>query len=108
MFAKALDNTIQHFGLSAREISTRTGITEATISQLRSGKSDAKISTFESLIKALPEEARNYLFFKSFINENVSSRDISHLLTAIASVIRDSDQVDVEVTENFINRPTKL
>jgi predicted transcriptional regulator len=107
MFAQAFNQTLDHFKISARELYNKTGVREATISELRSGKTDARLSTYENLISALPDDALNYLFLEALLTKKVSSRDISHLLTAIASVIRDSDQVDVEVPENFINRPTK-
>jgi len=98
MFAQALNETIQHFGLSAREISLKTGVTEATISNLRSGNSDAKLSTFENLIGALPPEAKNYMFFKALLSDKVSSKDIHNFLTAIAVVIRDQDIIQQSAT----------
>jgi len=84
MFAKALDETIDHFKLSATEISKRTGITQATISTMRSGKTDPKLSTFEAIIDALPPEARRYMFFEKFLLD-LQDGDVPMLLNAIAA-----------------------
>jgi len=101
MLAKALDSTIQHFGLSARELAIKTGVTDSTISKLRSGSSDAKLSTFEALVNALPDEAINYLFFNNLLSRKICSKDISNFLTLIACVIRDSDDIEVNISEDL-------
>jgi len=104
MLAKALDSTIQHFGLSARELAIKTGVTDSTISKLRSGSSDAKLSTFEALVNALPDEAINYLFFNALLSRKICSKDIYNYLTVIACVVRDSDKIEVNTSENsYVN-----
>jgi len=107
MFAEALNQTLDHFKISARELFNKTGVREATISELRSGKSDARISTYETLINALPDEAINYLLLEVLLARDISSSDISHLLTVIASVIRDSDHIDVSMPRSGINVSAK-
>ena len=98
-FAEALNQTLANFRITAKELAMKSGVKESNISELRNGKTDPRISTIESLINALPEEARNYLFFKVFVS-NITDRDVSNLLSAIAIELRNDNKTDPTRHEN--------
>ena len=86
-FSEAFSQTLTEFKITAKELAIKTGVKEATISEFRTGKSEARITTVEVLINALPEEARNYFYFKVLVS-GINDRDISNLLHAIANELR--------------------
>ena len=63
MFGKALNETLDRFKISGREIAAKSGLREATIGQFRHGKQAILSDGLEKIIKVLPPEAHNYLFF---------------------------------------------
>jgi len=56
-FADTLKAAMERAGLSATELASRSGLTEAAISLLRSGRRNPSFRTVQSLSKALPELA---------------------------------------------------
>jgi 3,4-dihydroxy 2-butanone 4-phosphate synthase/GTP cyclohydrolase II len=56
-FAEELKATMDRAGLSAAEVATRSGLTEAAISYLRSGQRSPSYRTVQALRKALPDLA---------------------------------------------------
>jgi len=87
MFAKALNQTLTEYKISGKELSIRSGVKEATISEFRNGKIEPKLGTIEALINALPQQAKNYMLFKAFLTD-LTDDDISLLLYAIATELR--------------------
>lgn len=57
VFKRALD----HYGVTGKELSQKTGIAQATISDIRRGKSDPSLGTFWRLIQAAEEIAPGFL-----------------------------------------------
>jgi transcriptional regulator with XRE-family HTH domain len=90
-FSAAFDETISHFKLKAKDIASVSGLTESAISKFRRGEQDLKASSLERLIKALPQEAKQYLFLKILVGE-MDSQGIAALLSAIAFRIKESDE----------------
>lgn len=90
-YQEALKETMEHFGLSAREVSLRAGIQEAAFSQFRNGKKDINLETWERLINGLPVEAQKYIYLKVLIG-NLDNRGISALLSAISSRLLQESQ----------------
>ena len=98
MFSEAFNETLDQFKISGREIAAKSGLREATISQFRHGKQAILSDGLEKIIKALPPEARNYLFFRALIG-NISNQDISLFLNAIAQTIKESEEIQVKAKE---------
>jgi transcriptional regulator with XRE-family HTH domain len=102
MFSEAFNETLEKFKISGREIAARSGLREATISQFRHGKQAILSDGLERIIKALPPEARNYMFFRALIG-NVSNQDIYLFLNAIALTIKESKDIRVQEQEFILN-----
>lgn len=97
MFAKALNETLQQYGISASNLSRLSGVRDATISDFRTGKIDPKASTIEALLQALPDEPKKYLLFK-ILNSNLTTSDIFLELNSITDRIKLSlEQSDSEI-----------
>ena len=56
-FGESLQSAMERAGLSAAELAARTGLTEAAISLLRSGRRSPSFRSMKALAKALPELA---------------------------------------------------
>ena len=97
-FVQAFNETLLYFKITAKDMSARSGVRESTISEFRTGKSEARISTLEALVNALPDEARNYMFFKALLTK-ISNRDVRNFLQVIALTIKDTE----EITPNETN-----
>lgn len=54
--ANALDEALEKRGITAVELAARSGISHVTISRLRSGRYEGKLSTLGRLFKALEFE----------------------------------------------------
>lgn len=98
MFTEAFNQTLEEYKISGTNLSQISGVRLATISDFRNGKIDPKMSTLESLIEALPSDAKNFMLFKCFLTK-LTDYDISLILNAIASQIRSSS--DSQVQKNF-------
>lgn len=97
MYAEALNETLEHFGISAREIATGAGVREAALSQFRNGKKDLNLESWERLVRALPLEAKQYLHLKVLVGE-LDNRGLSMLLSAVSyrlmqDAISESQQI---------------
>jgi transcriptional regulator with XRE-family HTH domain len=100
MFQRSFNLTLEEYKISATKLAQASGVREATISDFRNGKIDPKATTLESLIQALPREAKNFMLFKCFIAK-LNDQDISLLLNAIASEIRSSSDNQIENQKEF-------
>jgi transcriptional regulator with XRE-family HTH domain len=83
MFVEAFNQTLQKYRISATELSLKSGLRQATISGFRNGKLSPQVNTLETLISALPPDAKKYMFFEGFLSD-LTDEDIPMLLTAIA------------------------
>lgn len=99
-FCEALNETLEVFNLSAKEISQASGVREATISEFRRGLKDIHTDNLERLLHALPQEAKQYLFLKVLVCE-MDSKGLATLLNAVAYQLRrePSDQLGVTTLE---------
>jgi transcriptional regulator with XRE-family HTH domain len=59
-FSFAFKETLFRFNLSGSELSEKSGLTPAQISQFKSGK-NLRIDSVERLLEAMPVPARHYL-----------------------------------------------
>jgi transcriptional regulator with XRE-family HTH domain len=82
-FSDAFDQTLIEFGIKGKEMAARSGLTEAAISEFRRGEREIKSGSLEKLFTALPNDAKQYLFFKLLIGE-MDQKGIATLLSAIA------------------------
>jgi transcriptional regulator with XRE-family HTH domain len=94
MFSTAFNETLNKYKIRAKDLSLKSGVRLATISDFRLGKIHPKTDTLEALINALPVDAKNYLIFKALVT--FTDNDISILLSAIASELRKSPDQMVE------------
>ncbi|MGJ3252341.1 MAG: helix-turn-helix domain-containing protein [Elainellaceae cyanobacterium] len=59
-FFEAFNETVFRFRLKAKDLSERSGLTEAQISLFKSGR-NIRIDNLERLLEAMPESAREYM-----------------------------------------------
>jgi transcriptional regulator with XRE-family HTH domain len=90
-FADALDITLKHFKISAKELAAKSGVAESSISRYRRGERDIQADSLERLIAALPSEARNYLYFNCLIRD-IDDAGIATLLQAIAIRLKSNPE----------------
>jgi len=98
LYQEAFNQTIEHFRLSARDIASKAGMHESSVSNFRTGRKDLNLETWERLMSALPEEARQYIYLKVLVG-TITNRGISVLLSAISDRIMqesESEAVDSE------------
>ncbi|MBW4523341.1 MAG: helix-turn-helix domain-containing protein [Scytolyngbya sp. HA4215-MV1] len=86
-FCEAMDQTILEFHLSAKDLASAAGLTQAQLSEFRRGKRELHTDGLERLIAALPLQARHYLFFNHLIAE-CDEQTIGTLLYAISLKMR--------------------
>lgn len=82
-FSSAIDQTIDKFGLSAKAIAAAAEMTPAALSEYRNGRREVKTSTLESILSALPQEARQYLFLHCLVGQ-MDSTGLALLLNAVS------------------------
>jgi hypothetical protein len=96
VFAKALNEVLDHFAYQNKKVAADADIGETQLSEFRRGKRQLTTENLEKVIFALPIEARNYLFFKVLIS-GASEYDVSNLLSAIALELRQKPNVTQEL-----------
>lgn len=98
---KGFDRMMNDYGISAKWLSEKSGISEVTISRFRKGKQPVTTETLNSLLSPLPREAQEY-FFQAVVGSFVSKAPmeieeivrkmdadtLSQLLFAIAADLR--------------------
>jgi cytochrome c553 len=94
-FSEALDQTLEHYGISAKWLSEQSGVSMQMISQFRRGKQRVYSDSLEAMIAALPLEVRCH--FYSLMNDNsdriptvssLNEAELADLMDEIASVLR--------------------
>jgi transcriptional regulator with XRE-family HTH domain len=98
MFSEALNDTLDSFKISNRELAVKSGLREATISQFRQGKRVIPSDSLEKIIKALSPEAKNYLFFM-VISMSVSDEEVYLFFMEIAQAMKESEEIQVNAKE---------
>lgn len=61
-FSVALDRTLKEFGISAKWLAQRAGVSQQMISDFRHGNQRVYNDSLEKILAALPSDARKYLF----------------------------------------------
>lgn len=61
-FCKALNETMDEYGITNLWLSEKSGLTSQTISNYKLGKSSIKDNSLEKIIEALPPDAREFYF----------------------------------------------
>lgn len=60
-FSQALDTTLDKFGISAKWLSEKTGVSQQMISGFRRGSQRIYSDSLEKILAGLPTDAKNYL-----------------------------------------------
>lgn len=60
-FSQALDITLDKFGISAKWLSEKTGVSQQMISGFRRGNQRIYSDSLEKILAGLPTDAKNYL-----------------------------------------------
>lgn len=87
-FSKAFDLTLKEFGLTGKAVAIDAGLREATVSNFRNG-SDIRTDSLEKLIKALPPDAKQFLFLKIFVDD-LNPPAIATMLGLLAGRLKES------------------
>jgi transcriptional regulator with XRE-family HTH domain len=92
-FSEALDQTLEHYGISAKWLSEQSGVSMQMISGFRRGKQRVYSDSLEAMIEALPLEVRCH--FYSLMNGDriatvslLNEAELADLMDEIASVLR--------------------
>ena len=70
-FSKALDVTLDKFGITGKWLSSESGVSEQMISGFRNGKQRVWSDSLDRIFLALPEEAKQY-FLSLLLGSSVS------------------------------------
>jgi len=76
----AFIETLDKFGVTAANLSRRSGIEPEVISKYKTGKQNLRLDTFDKLIDALPEEAKFYYFALRMKPEKKVMNDFAHAI----------------------------
>jgi cytochrome c553 len=93
-FSEALDQTLEHYGISAKWLSEQSGVSMQMISGFRRGKQRVYSDSLEAMIEALPLEVRCH--FYTLMNNSdriptvssLNESELADLMDEIASVLR--------------------
>lgn len=97
-FSQALDRTLNEFGIKAKWLAERSGVSPQMISDFRNGKQRIYSDSLEKMLASLPAEAREYFFRQlgsspTTIQARISEMDndeLSTLLLAIADKLQSA------------------
>lgn len=91
-FSDSFDDTLKRFKITAKDLASKSGVAESSISRFRRGEREIQSDSLERLISALPQDAKQYLFCQLFVGE-MDKQGIATLLNAIAHYLKeDSSQ----------------
>ena len=105
-FSSAFDRTLVKFGITGRQLSASSGVSEGVISKYRHGKVDILSASLAAMVAAMPFEAKQYFFsqvlgssisFNSLIKD-MSPNQKSEVLMAIASTMSSSNGSDLALS----------
>ncbi|MGE5658464.1 MAG: hypothetical protein ACM37W_17825 [Actinomycetota bacterium] len=97
-FCEAIDKTLDAYGISAKWLSEKSGVSQQMISQYRKGKQRVYSDSLEAMITALPEEPRRHLF-SLILGSRISPLsvmdeiELADLMDEIAQLIRQKTLV---------------
>lgn len=95
-FSSAIDQTLKQYGITGKELSTRSGVAEASISRFRRGERDIQAESLEKIVAALPASAQQYFFLNCLVAD-LDDEAIATLLHAISLKLRaGSDKASEE------------
>jgi transcriptional regulator with XRE-family HTH domain len=97
-FVDAFNLTLEKFDITARELSTRSGVTDATISKFRRGNRELKLESIEKILTALPDDAYYYLMTQ-WANERITPKHLIKLLGVIAQTIEAGEVPAIQFPE---------
>lgn len=98
-FSNAFDLTLKEFGLTGKAVAIDAGVREATVSNFRNG-SEIRTDSLEKLIKALPPDAKQFLFLKVFVDD-LNPQAIATMLGLLAGRLKES-QGDPDYTKKSV------
>lgn len=99
-FSKAFDLTLKEFGLTGKAVAINAGLREATVSNFRNG-SDIRTDSLEKLIKALPPDAKQFLFLKVFVDD-LNPPAIATMLGLLAGRLKESQSASDYIEKSVI------
>lgn len=99
-FSQALDRTLNEYGIKAKWLAERSGVSPQMISDFRNGKQRIYSDSLEKMLASLPTEAREFFFRQlgsspSSIQARIaemSNDELSILLLAIADKLQGGKQ----------------
>lgn len=91
----AIDQTLKQYGITGKELSTKSGVAEASISRFRRGERDIQAESLEKIVAALPASAQKYFFLNCLV-EDLDDDAIATLLHAISLKLRSADKKSEE------------
>lgn len=100
-FSKAFDLTLKEFGLTGKAVAIDAGVREATVSNFRNG-SEIRTDSLEKLIKALPPDAKQFLFLKVFVDD-LNPPAIATMLGLLAGRLKETQSSEDHIETSVVS-----
>ncbi len=98
----AFDCTLREYGIAAKWLSDKSGLTEQTISKFRNGR-PMTTDNLNILLSHLPYEARAY-FFAQILGSSLDTTQLPPLSEQIAKLsVQSKKDLVMEIVDSLVN-----
>ncbi len=98
----AFDRTLKEFGISAKWLAERSGITPQSISRFRKGHGPMTTDNLNLLLSHLPYEARAY-FFSNILGSSLDTTQLPPLSEQIAKLsVQSKKELVMEIVDSLV------
>jgi transcriptional regulator with XRE-family HTH domain len=98
----AFDRTLKEFGISAKWLAERSGITPQSISRFRKGHGPMTTDNLNLLLSHLPYEARAY-FFSNILGSSLDTTQLPPLSEQIAKLsVQSKKELVIEIVDSLV------
>ncbi len=105
---RAFDCVLKEFGISAKWLSERSGISQQSISKFRKGHSPMTTENLDALLQQLPFEAKQR-FFSLLLGSSLPSISLPPIEQQIERLSKESrKKLVMTIIESFINEPVEI
>lgn len=102
----AFDLTLKEFGISAKKLSERSGISQQSISKFRKGHCPMTTDNLNTLLQELPVEAKQR-FFSFLLGESLLSTHVPTIEEQLDKLSKHSKKELVKhLVESLVREPT--
>jgi transcriptional regulator with XRE-family HTH domain len=106
-FVDAFNLTLEKFDITARELSIRSGVTDAAISKFRRGNRELKLESIEKILGALPDDAY-YFLMTQWADERITPKHFIKLLSFIAQSLETAEVPAIQFSDRQQSSPSSV